>query len=74
MHKAAFISLFYTAPLNILPHKGMICKSKRITGKPVIPNRSTVLYLHRFRFHKSTEERGEGKKKRKSTFVLFSEA
>lgn len=42
----------------------MICKSKRITEKPVIPNRSTVLYLHRFRFHKSTEERGEEKKKK----------
>lgn len=29
----------------------------------VIPNRSTVLYLHRFCFHKSTEERRGGKKK-----------
>lgn len=33
MHKEPFISLFYTAPLNILLHKGMICKSKRITEK-----------------------------------------
>lgn len=47
----------------------MICKSKRITEKPVIPNRSTVLYLHRFRFHKSTEERGEGKKKKKEEYI-----